>query len=40
MALLQATQADIDRFMEKVDKLPNGCWYWMGGSLQRGPQEE
>ena len=23
-------QDDIDRFMSKVDKLPGGCWYWMG----------
>lgn len=21
---------DIDRFMRYVDRLPNGCWYWMG----------
>ena len=20
----------IARFMSYVDKLPNGCWYWMG----------
>lgn len=31
MSLIHATQADIDRFMAKVDKLPNSCWYWMGG---------
>ena len=36
MALLKATQADIDRFMEKVDKLPNGCWYWMGARSRGG----
>jgi hypothetical protein len=24
------TQADIDRFMSYVDKLPNGCWFWAG----------
>lgn len=30
MSLLNASKADIDRFMKKIDKLPNGCWYWMG----------
>ncbi|MDJ0921067.1 MAG: hypothetical protein QNI84_08055 [Henriciella sp.] len=29
--LAQATQADVDRFMKKVKKLPNGCWFWTGG---------
>lgn len=24
------TQADIDRFMSFVDKLPCGCWFWTG----------
>ena len=28
--LIQATSADIERFMTKVEKLPNGCWYWIG----------
>jgi len=28
--LLKAAASDIARFMGKVDKLPNGCWYWMG----------
>jgi hypothetical protein len=23
-------EADIKRFMAFVDKLPNGCWFWMG----------
>jgi hypothetical protein len=23
-------QADIDRFMTHVDKLPCGCWFWTG----------
>jgi hypothetical protein len=23
-------QADIERFMRFVDKLPNGCWFWAG----------
>jgi hypothetical protein len=27
---MSATQADIDRFMSYVDKLPNGCWFWTG----------
>jgi len=29
--MLYATEADIKRFMSKVDKLPNGCWFWTGG---------
>lgn len=28
--MIEATAADIERFMRYVDKLPNGCWYWMG----------
>lgn len=24
------TQKDLDRFFAKVDKLPNGCWFWLG----------
>ena len=28
--MIHATQDDIDRFMKKVDKLPNGCWFWTG----------
>lgn len=36
MALLQATDDDIDRFMDKVDILPNGCWYWTGGRSRGG----
>jgi hypothetical protein len=28
--MIHATQADIDRFMRYVDKLPNGCWFWTG----------
>lgn len=28
--LLTATDADIERFMSKVDILPNDCWYWTG----------
>ncbi len=27
----EATKEEIDRFMSKVDKLPNGCWFWTGG---------
>ena len=30
MASFPFEQSDIDRFMEKVDKLPNGCWFWTG----------
>jgi hypothetical protein len=26
----KATQADINRFMSYVDKLPSGCWFWAG----------
>jgi len=36
MALLRATQADIDRFMSYVDKLPCGCWFWTGGRSRGG----
>lgn len=25
-----ALKNDIARFMSKVDKLPNGCWFWTG----------
>ena len=28
--MLEATQADIDRFMSYADKLPCGCWFWTG----------
>ena len=28
--IIKATSADIERFLKKVDKLPNGCWYWLG----------
>lgn len=28
--MIQFTQADIDRFMTHVEKLPNGCWFWTG----------
>lgn len=27
---IENTQADIDRFMSKVEKLPCGCWFWTG----------
>ena len=30
MKLLDASTADIVRFMKLVDKLPNGCWFWTG----------
>lgn len=26
--MIEATDKDIQRFMSKVDKLPNGCWFW------------
>ncbi|MEL6587488.1 MAG: HNH endonuclease [Pseudomonadota bacterium] len=29
--MIQATEADIARFMGYVVKLPNGCWFWIGG---------
>lgn len=28
--LEKPTQSDLDRFFAKVDKLPNGCWFWLG----------
>lgn len=28
--MLEASEADIERFYGKVDILPNGCWYWTG----------
>lgn len=28
--MIEATEADIKRFMSYVDKLPNGCWFWSG----------
>lgn len=28
--MLEATPADVARFMRYVDKLPNGCWFWTG----------
>ena len=28
--MIEATEADVDRFMSYVDKLPNGCWFWTG----------
>lgn len=27
---MKANQAEIDRFMHQVDKLPCGCWFWLG----------
>lgn len=30
MASFLFTQDDVDRFMTKVQKLPNGCWFWFG----------
>ena len=29
--MLTASKEDIARVMSKVDILPNGCWFWMGG---------
>ena len=34
--LLKATEADIARFMDKVDKLPNGCWFYTGARSRGG----
>jgi len=28
--MIEASDADIERFMSYVDKLPNGCWFWTG----------
>lgn len=33
--MIECSQADIDRFMKHVDKLPSGCWFWTG-SRSRG----
>lgn len=30
------TEADVERFLDKCDKLPNGCWYWMGARSRGG----
>jgi hypothetical protein len=30
VSLLQATEADVRRFMSYVVVLPSGCWYWCG----------
>jgi len=29
--MIEATECEIKRFMAKVDKLQNGCWFWTGG---------
>lgn len=34
--LLEASAADIDRFMGYVDKLPNGCWFYTGARSRGG----
>ena len=28
--MIEATGADVRRFMRYVDKLPCGCWFWTG----------
>lgn len=38
--LIEATQADVDRFMAKVDILPNGCWYWTGARSKGGSRRK
>lgn len=30
------TEDDVRRFLDKCDKLPNGCWYWMGAQSKGG----
>jgi hypothetical protein len=30
VSLLQATEADVRRFMSYVEVLPSGCWLWTG----------
>lgn len=27
---MKASKADVERFLKLVDKLPSGCWYWLG----------
>lgn len=39
MSLLKASKKDIERFMKKVDKLPNGCWFYMGARSKGGKRE-
>lgn len=36
MALLQATAADVRRFMRYVVPLPCGCWLWVGARSRGG----
>ena len=33
--MIEATEADVKRFMGYVEKLPNGCWFW-NGARSRG----
>lgn len=34
--MIEASPADIARFMKQVDKLPNGCWFWTGARSRGG----
>ncbi|UQS95116.1 HNH endonuclease [Pseudanabaena phage Pam3] len=34
--MIEASQAEIDRFMKLVDKLPSGCWFWTGARSRGG----
>jgi len=36
MTLLQATRADVERFMKYVVVLPCGCWLWTGARSRGG----
>ncbi len=36
MTLLQATRADVERFMRFVVVLPCGCWLWVGARSRGG----
>lgn len=29
---IECSEADIKRFMKHVDKLPCGCWFWLGAT--------
>lgn len=34
--MIEASPADIARFMKQVDKLPCGCWFWTGARSRGG----
>lgn len=34
--MIEASPAEIARFMKLVDKLPSGCWFWTGARSRGG----